>query len=332
MYVEYPLSHWVLLLTAAVLALAASLRAGAEQPVQTPFATVGNIVVSQAEYDEALAIAMRQKYYHARPPASELEAFRREIGEALVQRALLLGEAAKRGIQPDRARVERTIADYDRRYAANPRWQAEREQLVPRLTKQLEEESLLEQLERQARVAPPATEEQARAYYERNSKEFTEPEQIRLWLIVLRVDPGAPREAWDKAREEARRLHERLLKGEDFAALAREHSADSSAERGGDLGYLHRGMLPEAIQTGVVDAMKPGDISAPVDLLEGIALLRLVERRPERLVGFDKAREQAVKGAERDAADAKWKAMIADLRSRTPIKVDETRYASATPN
>ena len=332
MYLEYPLSHWVLLLTAALFALATSLSAGAEQTARAPFATVGDVVISQDEYQEALALAMRQKYYHSRPPASELEAFRREIGEALVVRALLLGEAAKRGIRADREQVERGIAQYDQRYAGNPRWQAEREQILPRLTKKLEEESQLEQLERQVRVAPAASEAQARAYYDRHPEQFTEPEQIRIGLIVLRVDPGAPREAWDKAREDAWRLRERLVKGEDFAALAREHSGDPSAQKGGDLGYLHRGMLPEPIQTGVIDAMRPGEISAAVDLLEGVALLRLVERKPERRVAFEQARDRAAKGAEQEAADASLKATIAALRSRTSIQIDETRYSPVTAN
>jgi parvulin-like peptidyl-prolyl isomerase len=53
----------------------------------------------------------------------------------------------------------------------------------------------------------------------------------------------------DEARALAEQLHGRVAAPmADFAALAREHSEDSSAERGGDLGTLGRGRLAEAYE------------------------------------------------------------------------------------
>ncbi len=325
--------NWVVaaLLASPVFAAPIPVAAQTSQaPEHKPFAVVGDTTISHEEYQAAFAASMRQKYYHARPPENELAAFQREVGNQLVDRVLLLREARKRGIQPDRKQIDKTIAEYDRRYATSERWQANRDKMVPQLVEQLERQSLLEQIERQARTAPAPSAAQARAYYDRHKEQFTEPEQVRMSLILLRVDPSAPKVAWDKAREEAERLHQRLGRGADFAELARLHSADPSAEKGGDLGYLHRGMLPEAIQTQLVDTLKPGEVSLPVTLLEGIAIVRLEDRKAPQLRGYEDVRQRAAELAQREAADERWKRLIADLRSRTRIRLDESRYLPLT--
>ena len=53
------------------------------------------------------------------------------------------------------------------------------------------------------RKVPEPTEAQARAYYDAHKDLFVEPEKLRLSVILLKVDPSAPKAAWDKARDEA---------------------------------------------------------------------------------------------------------------------------------
>lgn len=294
-----------------------------------PFAVVGERVIGRAEYESAVRVAVRKKFYHARPPTGELEAFRRQVGERLVDEALLLAEARRRGIEADRSRIDEIVAQYDERYAAAERWQSAREQMLPALRAQLGRQSMLEQLERAVRAVPAPDERETRAYHTAHQEQFTEPEQVRLSLIVLRVDPSSPKEAWEKADEEALALRKRVLGGEDFAVLARLHSGDPSAANGGDLGYLHRGMLPEAVQTGVIDALPLAELSQPIRLLEGVALVRVDERKPPKLHAYEDVRVRAAELAARAKGEAAWKDLIAALRARASIRVDESVYQSS---
>jgi parvulin-like peptidyl-prolyl isomerase len=301
-------------------------------PAARVFATVGDTVISAADYQRALAIAIRTRYYHARPPEAELAKFQREVGDEVVNRALLLAEARRRSVEPDRAAVDATLAGYDAQYGANPNWQANRARMVAAVRPRLEDDSRLERLASQVKTVATPTEAVVRAYYEERPTLFVEPEQVQLSVILLKVDPSSAQAVWDGAHAEARRVHDKLRGGADFAELARLHSGDRSAANGGRMEYAHRGMLPEALH-GVVDGLQPGQLAAPVQMLEGVVVLRLDGRRAARRHGFDEARVRAAELWQRDEARARWDRLIAELRSATPIRIDPTHYAPlpATP-
>jgi parvulin-like peptidyl-prolyl isomerase len=317
----------LLMLIAA--ALPATVPAADAVPAVTappPFATVGDTVISAADYQRALAVAVRKKYYHAKPPEAELAQFRREVGDEVVNRVLLLAEARRRGIQPDRAKIDTTVAGYETQYKGSANWAANRDKMLAAVVPQLERESLLDRLERLVKSVPEPSEAVARAYFDGHKDLFVEPEQVKLGVILLKVDPSSPQAAWSGAWAEAKTLHQRLVAGADFAALARLHSGDRSAASGGAMDYTHRGMLPEAIHA-VVDALKPGQIGAPVQLLEGVAILRLDGRKPASARSFEQVRDRAADLWQRAEGLARWNKLIADLRQAAVIRIDESHYA-----
>lgn len=288
-------------------------------------AKVNQTVITATEYERALALTVRQKYYHAQVPENQMDALRGEVADALITRALLLEEAKRRNIQPDRDAIKRTLAEYDQRYAGSEQWKKNRKQMLAAVTPELEAQSRLGRLEQVVRQTGDATDEQAKSYYDAHRELFVEPEQVRLSIILLRVEPSSPRTTWDKAAEEASAIVARLRKGADFAELAKVHSGDGSAQRGGDLGYLHRGMLPEGTQS-VLDKLNPGDISDPVRLLEGIAVIRMEDRKFAQQRSFAEVRARAGELWRRDQGDVQWKRLAAQLRDKAVIRLNTARY------
>jgi peptidyl-prolyl cis-trans isomerase SurA len=72
------------------------------------------------------------------------------------------------------------------------------------------------------------------------------------------------------------------LGGDDFGDLARQHSDDASAAKGGDLGWLSPGdTVPEFERA--MDALQPGEVSDPVRSPFGFHLIKVLERRDEDL-------------------------------------------------
>jgi parvulin-like peptidyl-prolyl isomerase len=240
---------------------AADTSPAASSGAARPFARVGDTVISSADYQRALAVAMRKKYYHAKPPESEYAQFQRDVGDDMVNRVLLMAEARRRGIVPDQEKIKATVAGYDAQYKGSANWQANRDRMLANVVPQLEADSRLERLEKLVRQVPEPPEAEVRQFYERNRTLFVEPEQVQLSVILLKVDPSSRQAAWNGAMDEGRALHKRLLAGADFGELARLHSGDRSAARGGQMDYTHRGMLPEAVH-GIVDKLQPGQISA----------------------------------------------------------------------
>jgi parvulin-like peptidyl-prolyl isomerase len=196
---------------------------------------------------------------------------------------------------------------------------------LPRITRQLQDKNLLDQLEKLVRNVPDPTEKQLREYYAAHMDKFTAPEQQRVSLILLRVDPSSPGEVWQQAFEEGKGLVSRLHGGADFAEMAREHSGDASADEGGDMGYIHSGMLSEAGQEQV-NKLKPGEISDPVVMMEGVAIFRLTERVPPKINQFEDIKERARGLWLTEQSNNAWQSLIVELKKKTPVRVNESLY------
>jgi peptidyl-prolyl cis-trans isomerase SurA len=84
----------------------------------------------------------------------------------------------------------------------------------------------------------------------------------------------------NEAKERILKLLERVENKADFAEVARLQSEDTSAAKGGDLGWLSPGdTVPEFERA--MDALKPGQISGAVRSPFGWHIIQVVERRSE---------------------------------------------------
>jgi len=293
---------------------------------QAPFAKVGDVVITQQEYDAAYARASRAKFYHGKPPEAEVAALQREVAKGMVDEILLVKEAKRRKLVPDAKAVQQTIDQYDQQYGKSEQWQKNRAKMLPELKAKLERDNLLEQVRASAKSVGQPSEKQLQQYWEAHKDKFTEPEQIRVSMILLKVDPSSPQAKWDATREEGKAIVKRLKGGgAKFEELAKIHSADKSAEKGGDMGYLHRGMLPDSAQEAI-DKLKAGQISDDVVMLEGIAVFRLDDRKAAKLNPLDKVRERAKDLWLRDKGEEAYTQMLARLHKETPVKMDESRF------
>ncbi|HEY1263474.1 MAG TPA: FG-GAP-like repeat-containing protein [Terriglobales bacterium] len=72
---------------------------------------------------------------------------------------------------------------------------------------------------------------------------------------------------------EAQQIQERLRKGEDFAALAKEKSIDPTAENGGDMGKVELAGLQAELRLAL-GALRPGQISGIIRIPTGYAILK----------------------------------------------------------
>ena len=115
------------------------------------------------------------------------------------------------------------------------------------------------------------------------------------------------------ARNRLRLLRERIVNGEDFAQLARLHSDDLSAAKGGDLGWLSPGdTVPEFERA--MDALKPGEVSEPIQSPFGWHLIQVLERRNQDITQERRRFEarQAIRARKAEEAFEDWVRQIRD--------------------
>jgi len=85
-----------------------------------------------------------------------------------------------------------------------------------------------------------------------------------------------------EARREAEEVLKRARSGEDFEALAKQHSDEPGADqRGGDLGWFGRGQMVKEFEEPAF-SMKEGDISDIVESPFGFHVIKLEGRRTEK--------------------------------------------------
>ncbi len=103
--------------------------------------------------------------------------------------------------------------------------------------------------------------------------------EINASHILIGIDePGLPADTL-KAYKTALQLRNRVLKGEDFAELAKKYSKDPSAQtNGGNIGYFTALQTVYPFET-VAYATKKGDISMPVRTRFGYHLLKVNDVR-----------------------------------------------------
>jgi parvulin-like peptidyl-prolyl isomerase len=300
-------------------------EAEGKKPILDYIAIVNGKKIRMGEYISALRSGMRKKFYHGKIPEEEQKKFRKEVAEDLVERMLLIDEAKRRGIKPDSELVDLSVKDYENRFKDNPKWQEARDKVLPLVREKLEGDSLKERLEKAVHNVADPSEKQLRKYYNEHPELFTTPEKVRVSMILLRVDPSSPGDAWKQASEEAAGIVERINKGADFAELARIHSSDDSAQQGGDMGFIHTGMLGQNAQQ-VLDLMEPGELSAPVVLLEGVAIFRLEERAKPTLNNFESVKERAAKLYKRDTGEKAWSDLVSSLKKGASIEFNDAPW------
>ena len=114
-------------------------------------------------------------------------------------------------------------------------------------------------------------------------------------------------------------LRERVVQGgASFADLARIHSADLSAAKGGDLGWIYPGdTVPEFEQT--MDALKPGELSPPVQSPFGWHLILVEDRRVQDV--SDERKRGAARNALRERkSDEAYQDWLRQLRDRAYVE------------
>ena len=103
-------------------------------------------------------------------------------------------------------------------------------------------------------------------------------DEYRVGHILLAVESGASEETIARAAAAADDIIARLRDGADFAQMAVEHSAASTALEGGDLGWRRAAELPSLFGEAVL-RLVPGETADPIRNSLGFHIIQLLERR-----------------------------------------------------
>jgi len=133
-------------------------------------------------------------------------------------------------------------------------------------------------LEKEIESKAKVTEQDVKDYYEKHKADLSSVSQIRASHILV------------KTEAEAKKMLERLKKGENFAELAKKYSIDpGSAKNGGDLGYFSSGQMVPEFEAAAAK-LKAGEMSEPVKTKFGYHIIKVTDKKMGKPVEFEKVK------------------------------------------
>ncbi len=151
-----------------------------------------------------------------------------------------------------------------------------------------------------------ASESDLRSLYEEQKQHYTSEERRRVSHILVAIPPNADEKAAHAAYEKAAQIKQRLHKGEDFAALAKEFSDDKvSGEKGGDLGFLTKGTMDKAFENAAFQLDK-GAVSEPIKTAFGYHLIQVTDLMPGTIKPYEEVKDELLKTHQRNLAENKF--------------------------
>jgi len=143
----------------------------------------------------------------------------------------------------------------------------------------------------EAAAAQNVSDQDVAAAYERmKSTRYSVGEQRCAAHILFKVGDQAAPDVAAKTETKARAILKRAKTGEDFAALARKYSEDSTAANGGDLGCFPRGQMVKEFEESAF-TLPVGSISDLVRSRFGFHIIKVKDSRPARTTTLEEVRE-----------------------------------------
>jgi peptidyl-prolyl cis-trans isomerase C len=157
------------------------------------------------------------------------------------------------------------------------------------------------------------SEEQVLEEYEkRKDTDFTKSATVTLQEIFVADEAGGS--------TLANEIVQRARVGEDFASLARTHSAAPTAGTGGDLGEIAQGNLNPELEK-VAFALSVGSVSDPIAVAGGYRVLKVVAKTTGSVVSFANAKQQVRNKLMGERFSTEYAVYIAEVRKDADIEL-----------
>jgi peptidyl-prolyl cis-trans isomerase D len=182
------------------------------------------------------------------------------------------------------------------------------------------------------------TDKEIEDYYQANrDAKFHKPKEVKARYILIRVPAGADAKQKGDAQMRANRILAEVRAGKDFAQLAKQESEDSTAGKGGDIGWVTQAQLPSPLNKTVFSLAK-GEISNVIESPTGFHIVKVEDVKDEktqslkeataeisRTLRTEKAKREAAKLADQDREKALSGNDFAKLAQESGVAVNVTR-------
>lgn len=249
----------------------------------------------------------------------------RRARDQLIEQKVLQQTINKEGIRVSPEQIEAEIRSMDAYYQAHgsslEKQMQETHQSSTDLRAKVRRQLALNTLiDKRLNISQP-TDADRLAYYNTHKSQFTWPEAVRLQqiLIAYPTDQVIDKKIRLEMREKAEYTRGRLLAGEDFAKVAMDASNGPFADQGGNMGWINRqANLPDNL-IEVAFKLPVGQISDVIQTALGYHIIRINERRLERLAPLNEVTSIIDGEIMKNRREGQWDKMIKSLVAEADV-------------
>jgi len=287
-------------------------------------AIVNGVTISKDAYDRELDFFARRAAQGGQQiPDGQMAQMKNEVLESLIDRELLFQESKKMGIKVKTEAVSDQLQKIQQRYPNKEEFK----KLLSNMG--LTESDVQAQIERgmaiQELIGKEVTEkikvsdEETKAFYDKNPQLFQQPEQIKASHILIKVQADAPADQKAAARKKIENVQQKVKKGEDFATLAKTYSEGPSGPKGGDLGYFRRGQMVKPFEEAAF-SLKPDETSEIVETQFGYHLIKVNDKKPAKKMTYAEVKDRLNDHLKKQKTETETNAYIETLRKDAKIE------------
>lgn len=264
-------------------------------------ATADGIKVSQKEVDIYMNFLKIQDTSGELPSDEEgLKSLEANIIDSLIVMKLLENYAGENDIEVTSEEIDEQMQAASANYSSEEEFEdslksmgINRKFLENYLRSQLFSSKIYNNVTAEASV----TDAEVRQYYDDNrSTQFLVPARVEashILAIFPWVEDGSEEtgEGKDEALSKIKTVQDKLIKGEDFADLARQYSDDTStAENGGELGFISKDQMVDEFDEALF-ALDVGEVSGIVETEYGFHIIKATDYEEEYIQQFSEVKD-----------------------------------------
>jgi len=180
---------------------------------------------------------------------------------------------------------------------------------------------LIAELEREFTPEGEPTATAIAAFYEALPDRFRLATRIATRFILLKLPVDAEAAEVAEASAKLEQIRSSFLAAGGFGELARRYSEAENAVRGGAVAAATRGSLLEEYEEAAWK-LASGEVSRPVRLPGGMAIIWLEQTFPARELSLDEASKSIVKQLQARQRAQRREAALAEARAAWPLTID----------
>jgi peptidyl-prolyl cis-trans isomerase C len=256
-----------------------------------PVAKINGEAISASEFKAFASVALQERPIDSLQDSEKTQLFNQAMDAIIAEK--LISQAAK-GEQIDNAKVEEELKRFEEQFGSREKLEEE----LKKDGKSFEElRKMIESSQRQRAWFEPkiaalteVTEDEMKKFYASTPEASRAPEVVRASHILLLTPPEGGEEIAKQKLKEIQEIRAKIVAGEPFEIMAKNHSEDpGSKDKGGDLNYFRRGEMVKEFED-VAFSLPAGEVSGPVKTQYGYHLIKVTDHKAAANVSFEEVK------------------------------------------